>query len=65
MANRKTFGQATQQGRRADAVADLSGGDTETERAIVAIADGVGAANQVSTPPFLTPKLDALRWASR
>ena len=67
------FWQAAQQGRRADLVADLSGSDKETERAIVAIADGVqlavqaalGAANQASTPPFLTPKLDAVRWALR
>jgi hypothetical protein len=37
----------------------------------LAVADGVqlsvhaalGSANQASTPPFLTPKLDAVRWA--
>ena len=65
--------QAAQQGRRADVIADLSGGDEETERAPVAVADCVqlgvhaalGAANQATAPPFLTPRLDAVRWALR
>lgn len=49
--------------------ADLIGGDEQVERTSPAVADGMqlgvhaalGATNQASTPPFLTPKLVAVR----
>jgi hypothetical protein len=51
----------------------LSGGDEETDWTPQAVADGVqlgvhtalGSADQASTPPFLTPRLDAVRCAFR
>ena len=65
--------QAAEQGRCANVVADLSGGDEEVDRAAMAVTDGMQlgvqaafrAADQASTPPFLTPRLDAVRWALR
>ena len=65
--------QTAQQCPCAHIVIDLSGGDEEVERSSLAIANGVklgvhttcGPANQATAPPFLTPKLDAVRWALR
>ena len=64
---------AAQQSPSTDVIADLSGSDEQVERATFAITDSLqlcihaafGSANQAATPPFLTPKLDAVRWASR
>ena len=65
--------QAAQQSPRADVIAHLSGSDEQIERSPLAVADGVqlgvhaafGAADQASTPPFLTAMLVAVRCAFR
>ena len=52
-----------------DVVTDLSSGHEQVQRASLAVADGVklgihtalGSPDQASTPPFLTPKLVAVR----
>ncbi len=67
------FRQAAQHCPRADLVTDLTGGNEQIKRTPLAVADGVqlgihtalGAPNQASTPPFLTPKLEAVRCALR
>ena len=64
---------AAEQSPSTDIIANLSGGDKEVQRPSFAITDGVqpgihtafGSANQAATHPFLTPKLDAVRWAFR
>ena len=61
--------QATQQGSRADVVVDLSGDHEKVERSAPAVSDSVQFSvhaalrptNQASTPPFITPKLVAVR----
>ena len=67
------FRQAAQQSPRSDIVADLSSGHEQVERASQAVTDGVqlsvhadlGPAYQAATPPFFTPRLDAVRCAFR
>jgi len=65
--------QTAQQGPRPDVIAHLPGRHEEVERPPFAVADGMqlgvhaalGAANQAATPPFFTPRLDAVRCALR
>ncbi len=65
--------QAAQQCPCADVVADLTSREEQVERSALTVADGVQlgvhaafcSTNQASTPPFLTPKLVAVRWAFR
>ena len=52
-----------------DVVAHLPGSDEQVEWTSLAVADGVqfrvhstlGSADQAAAPPFLTPRLDAVR----
>jgi hypothetical protein len=65
--------QAAQQCPCPDVIADLTRRDEQVQWPAFAVADGVqlgvhaalGATDQASTPPFLTPKLVAVRWAFR
>ena len=58
---------------RPDVINDLASGDEGTDRAAVAVADGMqlgvhaalGATDQAATPPFFAPRLDAVRCAFR
>ncbi len=58
---------------RTDVVADLPCGYEKVEGASLAVADGMelrvhaalGSSDQATAPPFLTPRLDAVRWAFR
>lgn len=58
-----------EQSPRADVVANLPGCNKEVQRPPFAVSDGMqlgnhaalGSANKAATPPFYTPKLDAVR----
>ena len=62
-------GQPTDERTRPDVVADITGRQEQVDGPAAAVADGVqlrvhaalGSANQASSPPFLTPKLVAVR----
>jgi hypothetical protein len=65
------LGQPADERTRPDVVADGAGSQEQVNRTALAVADGVqlriyaalGSADQAPAPPFLTPKLDAVRWA--
>ncbi|GGG72233.1 hypothetical protein GCM10011415_20320 [Salipiger pallidus] len=64
-------GRPADQGTRPDVVADKSGSQEQVDGSALAFANRVqlrkyaafGSATQTPTPPFLTLRLDAVRWA--